>query len=55
MEIHHRLPALVESVVIDGKDMKIVPRIVYDIATILLIGAVYAAINVFLIYVFFIL
>jgi hypothetical protein len=31
------------------------PRLVYDIATILLIGAVYVAINCFLIYVFFIL
>jgi hypothetical protein len=31
------------------------PRLVYDIATILLMGVVYAGINAFLIYVFFIL
>jgi len=31
------------------------PRFIYDIATILLIGAVYVVINCFLVYVFFIL
>ena len=52
MEIHQYLLALVDSVDIDGKVMKIMPRIFYDILTLVIMGSVVASILTFIIYLF---